>query len=245
MIPLASGPLKIPYAQLVPKLSNSLVSMTPYLQLGYSIKPITNGFECTKDGHRLMSGSFSNNILSLENLHQQALSVKTSLDLHQSLGHPNDIYLRKLFPFLPTTPVECPDCPLAKMTQSPFPGHFPTPTSPLECIHMNLCGPISPMSKGGNRYFLKIVDGHSRFAHVYPIGISDNGGEFVNHKLKALFDTKGIQHITTSPYTPQQNPFSKRGNRTTIKKTRTLLLTSGAPLSFWGDAVSTTVFLEN
>ncbi|PLW48353.1 hypothetical protein PCASD_02931 [Puccinia coronata f. sp. avenae] len=154
----------------------------------------------------------------------------------------------------------------------PFSGSFPGATKPLECIHMDLCGPINPASRGGNCYFLKIIDGYIKYRFIFPMKlksdtfqvfksflsqaetatshkivlvVSNNGGEFVNNKFRKFFDTRGIQHLTSAPYTPQQNPFAKRGNRTTVKRSRAMLATVGLPLSWWGEAVTTCVYLEN
>ena len=49
----------------------------------------------------------------------------------------------------------------------------------------------------------------------------------------------------TAPYTPEQNPVSERGNRTTVEKARTLLKHAGLPNEFWAESVSTAVYLEN
>ncbi|MBW0556447.1 hypothetical protein O181_096162 [Austropuccinia psidii MF-1] len=46
-------------------------------------------------------------------------------------------------------------------------------------------------------------------------------------------------------YTPEKNPFSKRGNQTTVNKSRCLLKDSGLSLSYWGEAANTAVYLEN
>ena len=37
---------------------------------------------------------------------------------------------------------------------------------PLELIHMDICGPITPISLGGSRYFLLIIDDYSRLTWV-------------------------------------------------------------------------------
>lgn len=137
---------------------------------------------------------------------------------------------------------------------------------------MDLCGPISPTSRGGNLYFLKIINGFSKYCFIYPMCrksdtfclfttfmnmaenisgckvhsiVSSNGGEFINANFIKLVMNKGIQHLTTAPYSPQQNPFAERGNRTTVEKARALLACSGLPLEWWGEAVSTAVHLEN
>lgn len=245
VIPLEKGVLEVANAQFVPDITNSLLAMSPYLISGCSVIPSASGFQCVKDSEVIMTGEIINNILILNTSHPQVHFTLSPLDLHCSLGHPNNKYLNHLFPRVKFNPISCNDCLVSKMTKAPFTGQFPTPSSPLNVIHMDLCGSISPPSQGGNRYFLKIVDGYSRYAFIYPIRISDNGGEFVNHLFQALFRNNGIQHLKTAPYTPQQNPFSERGNKTTIEKSKTLLSTSGLPFEWWGDAVCTSVYLEN
>ncbi|KAI7956622.1 hypothetical protein MJO28_003717 [Puccinia striiformis f. sp. tritici] len=207
----------------------------------------------------------------------KALSVNPSisssaLDLHRALGHPSLPYLKKAFPDSKFTEIDCSVCDISKMHRTPFSGSFPTTARTLECIHMDLCGPITPASRGGNRYFLKIIDSYSKYCFIFPMRcksttyetfvkfitqaetytgnklafvVSDNGGEFVNNRFKNFYAQRGIQHVPSAPYTPQQNPFAERGNRTTIEKARTLLATSGLPLTWWGEAVTTSVYLEN
>ncbi|MBW0498232.1 hypothetical protein O181_037947 [Austropuccinia psidii MF-1] len=75
--------------------------------------------------------------------------------------------------------------------------------------------------------------------------VSDNGSEFKNQDLLTFFQKEGITHLTTSPYTTQQNSVAERGNQTTMNKARCLLKDSGLPLSYWAEAVNTAVYLEN
>ncbi|MBW0579999.1 hypothetical protein O181_119714 [Austropuccinia psidii MF-1] len=125
------------------------------------------------------------------------------------------------------------------MTSIPFKGTFPQPNCKLETIHMDLCGPISPESVSGKKYFLQIVNGFSHFVWIFFLTnkseckefienhinrvehqtnskfanlILDNGSEFKNTDLQNFFKSKGINHLTSAPYTPEQNPFAKRGN---------------------------------
>ncbi|MBW0559946.1 hypothetical protein O181_099661 [Austropuccinia psidii MF-1] len=56
---------------------------------------------------------------------------------------------------------------------------------------------------------------------------------------------KGINNLTTAPYTPQQNTFAERGNHITITKARCLLKDSGLDKSFWAEAVRAATYLEN
>ncbi|MBW0547114.1 hypothetical protein O181_086829 [Austropuccinia psidii MF-1] len=137
---------------------------------------------------------------------------------------------------------------------------------------MDLCGPISTPSVSGAQYMFKILDGYSHFAWTFFLSsksetkgilknliarieqqsnnkvtniVSDNGTEFVNSELQEFFNQNGILHLTTAPYTPQQNPFAERGNRTTISKARFLLKDSGMDSSLWAEAANTAVYLEN
>ncbi|KAI7966516.1 hypothetical protein MJO29_002264 [Puccinia striiformis f. sp. tritici] len=252
------------------------VSLTHYIRLGFSLIPVAGGsrFECKKGTEVRFVGTTNEGILLLDLNPLQALSVKSSdpLDLHRALGHPSFPYLKKAFPDLTIKELDCDVCDQAKMHKQPFSGTFPTFSQPLDCIHMDLCGPITPASRGGNRYFLKIIDGFTKYRFIYPMRcksdtfrnfqiflaqakthtnlrlkmvVSDNGGEFCNKQFAQFYQEKGIQHLTSAPYTPQQNPMAERGNRTTVEKTRALLMTSGLPLEWWGEAVQLSVFLEN
>ncbi|MBW0481540.1 hypothetical protein O181_021255 [Austropuccinia psidii MF-1] len=179
--------------------------------------------------------------------------------LHKAAGHPSLDYLRKMSPKLNIPQFSCITCSTCKMTKTPFSGNFPKATRRLEFLHMDLCRPISPPSASGAQYIFKILDGFSHFSWIFFLTskaktkevlkkyiikiefqttvqvaniISKNGKEFFNKELQDFFEKQGISHLTTAPYTPKQNPFSERGNQTTITKTRCLLKDSGLDLSF-------------
>ncbi|MBW0545925.1 hypothetical protein O181_085640 [Austropuccinia psidii MF-1] len=137
---------------------------------------------------------------------------------------------------------------------------------------MDLFGPVETPSNLGSKYCLRVMDGFSHFvwtlflkskskvsfllqelfAHIENQShakitnvVSNNGREFKNEELNNLFQAKGITHLTTAPYTPQQNPFAEQGNRTTVTKARCLLKDSGLGGSYWAEAVRTATYLEN
>nr|GEU75759.1 hypothetical protein [Tanacetum cinerariifolium] len=102
----------------------------------------------------------------------------------------------------------------------------------LHLLHMDLFGPVSPMSINYEKYTLVIVDEYSR---------TDNGTEFRNHELKSFCDEKGISQNFSSPYTPEQNGVAERKNRTLIEAARTMLNGSDIPLPqrLSGDEIGT------
>ncbi|MBW0571600.1 hypothetical protein O181_111315 [Austropuccinia psidii MF-1] len=135
--------------------------------------------------------------------------------------------------------VDCDSCMRSKSHRLPFPRQFPLPSNVLEVVHMDVCGPINPPTRGGNQYIFQIVDGRSRMCFNFPIKlkadcyyhfskfqrmaetqkgvnietfVSDNGGEFINKDFLRLFEKIGIIHLPTAPYTPQQNPVAERAN---------------------------------
>ena len=74
---------------------------------------------------------------------------------------------------------------------------------------------------------------------------TDNGGEFTGKKLESWLLNKNIRHETSVPYVPQQNGFIERSNRTVVEATRSMLHSSGVPLSLWAEATHTAVHVLN
>lgn len=205
---LNNGDLNITKAFHAPSLSHSLIQLSTYLNLGYSLLPTPCGFECCKDNQTLFTGKIIENLLVLHLKTNQAITtLPNSMTLHQALGHPSQKYLEAAYPLLMLKKVDCASYDLSKTHQQSFSRMFPKPTTKLEVIHMNLCGPITPTSQGGNKYFLKIVDSHSKYQFLFTIKeksqtfqaflkflnlaemqsgksdkfvVSENGGEFIN-----------------------------------------------------------------
>jgi len=62
----------------------------------------------------------------------------------------------------------CSACQAGKQVGVPHPPKsIMTTTQPLELIHMDLFGPVTYLSIGGNKYGLVIVDDYSRFTWVF------------------------------------------------------------------------------
>ena len=99
-------------------------------------------------------------------------------------------------------------------------------------LHIDYAGPID------NKYFLIIIDSHSKFLDVHvcnsitssvtvnllrksfsnfglpDIIVSDNAPNLVSHEMEAFLEKNGIKHITPAPYHPSSNGLAERAVRT-------------------------------
>jgi hypothetical protein len=203
-----------------------------------------------------------------------SIKAFTSVDinlLHRRAGHCSNEALKRLFG-IKNPKVKCDACFLSKSHRLVFPSHLPEAHHPLESVHMDLSGKITPSSCGGGLYYFKITDWFTRFRHVFILSaksdtfnkfveyynnvttfhgrpiknvIFDGGGEFNSKAFTEFLKQKGVSIHVTAPYTPQQNAVAERGNRTTSEKARALLKQANLPAEYWGEAVCTAVFLEN
>ncbi|GJZ82404.1 retrovirus-related pol polyprotein from transposon TNT 1-94, partial [Tanacetum coccineum] len=106
----------------------------------------------------------------------------------------------------------------------------------LHLLHMDLFGPVSPMSINHEKYTLVIIDEYSR---------TDNKTEFRNHELESFCDKKGISQNFSSPYTPEQNGVAERKNITLIEASRTMLNVLVLSKHFWTEAVRIACCTQN
>ena len=74
---------------------------------------------------------------------------------------------------------------------------------------------------------------------------TDRGGEFTSNEFNNYCEKIGVKRFLTAPYTPQQNGVVERRNRTVVDMARSLLKSKNLPGTFWGEAVSTAVYLLN
>ena len=167
----------------------------------------------------------------------------------------------------------CEGCLLGKQFRNSFPKEsYSRAKKPLELIHTDVCGPISPSSLGKNNYFLLFIDDFSRKTWVYFLKQksevfeafktfkaavenesgqkikalrSDRGGEFTSKEFQEFCATSGIRRFLTVPRSPQQNGIAERKNRTILDMARSMLKSKHLPKEFWAEAVDTAVYLSN
>ncbi|KAI3746516.1 hypothetical protein L6452_08950 [Arctium lappa] len=210
----------------------------------------------TEDGTELLGGHRKTNLYTI-NLskvqidNQVCLMTKASLQQswlwHRRLSHLNFRYINKLVrgklvKGLLELKYEkehlCAACEKGKMKRAAHkPKPEPSTSSPLELLHMDLCGPIRTQSLGGKKYVLVIVDDYSRYTWVKFLRSKDETPEVL------------ITFLKTTQYsaarTPQQNGVVERRNRTLVEAARTMLSQSDLPLFLWAKAVSTACHTQN
>ena len=167
----------------------------------------------------------------------------------------------------------CEPCAFGKNHRLPFPKKSSRRAQEtLELIHSDVCGKISVPSLGGKNYFVTFIDDCTRFVWVYLMktkdevyqifrewksaveiqtgkkvkGLrSDNGGEYTSDQFKSFLRSEGVKHELTVPRSPEQNGTSERMNRTLVEAVRTMIHDANLPKKFWGEAISTAVYVRN
>ncbi|GAU33702.1 hypothetical protein TSUD_148530 [Trifolium subterraneum] len=167
----------------------------------------------------------------------------------------------------------CTTCLLGKHPRSSFKSNLPMRSSEvLNVVHSDICGPIDVLSTGGIKYFITFVDEYSRMIWLYHIKAKseafevfkrfkplvekqsdksikvlriDGGGEYTSKEFENYCKDQGIIHEVTSPYTPQHNGLAERRNRSILDTARSMVKQKGLPHRFWGEAVSTAVYILN
>ena len=156
----------------------------------------------------------------------------------------------------------CDVCLRAKQTRQCFPTSSNNAKPVFNLIHLDLWGPYRETAFCGSRYFLTIVDDHSRAVWLYLLSDktmvseqihnfltmierqlskkvkvirSDNGTEFTC--LSRFFREQGILHETSCVHTPQQNGRVERKHRQILNVARALRFQASLPIEFWGECI--------
>jgi transposase InsO family protein len=120
----------------------------------------------------------------------------------------------------------------------------------LELMHGDLCGPMTPATPGGRRYFLLLVDDLSRYMWVVVLGskeeavnairhaqasaeaecgrklrvlCTNNNGEFTMTEFVSYCVDEGVQYHYSTSYNLQQNDVIEQRNQTVVGMAHALL----------------------
>ncbi|GJZ88331.1 zinc finger, CCHC-type containing protein [Tanacetum coccineum] len=188
--------------------------------------------------------------------------LNDSILWHARLGHVHfkrmqDMSKDGLIPAFDLDTEKCKTCMLTKITKKPF-QNVKCETEVLELIRSDLCDLHATLSLGNKKYFVTFIDDALRFCYVYFLHNkdealdkfkvfktkvelqqeslikrfkTDRGGEYMD---TLYFQSVGIIHETTAPYTPQQNDIYERKNRVPKEMVNFMLTYSGLSQGFWG-----------
>lgn len=272
----------------IPGLKSNIISLGQATEVGCEVRMKNNTLSLfDKRGDLMVQTTRSPSrlykvVLSVDRV--QCLQIKSATESslwHARLGHVNLQTLklmvkRDFIDGLPNVTIKketCESCLLGKQARKPFPKttNFRA-SSPLELIHGDLCGPISPSTPAQKRYVLVLIDDHTRYMWTVLLREkseafekfksfkrmieletekqikmlrTDRGGEFISQEFSVYCETNGIQRHLTAPYSPQQNGVVERRNRTLLEMTRSLLKHMSVPNELWGEAVRHSTYLIN
>lgn len=165
----------------------------------------------------------------------------------------------------------CEPCIRGKLCQLPYPPSTFRTTRPLQQIVSDVCE-ATITSHDGYKFFVTFLDVHTHFSVVYMLrhksevfdrfvdyeamaraqfgfGIGsflcDNGREFINQDVSDFCRKKGIRMINSVAYNHQQNGRAERLNRTLEDRSRTMLMETEMPKSFWSEAILCATYCLN
>ena len=271
----------------VPELKGNLISVKKLTDKGFEVHFKDDQCLIVKDGKTVTRATEDKGLYYLQ-LIQTALKTTEVNEAkcihfwHNRFGHrdPNAVRIlekHKIAEGIDIKPCDvfgaCECCIKAKMSKKSVPKKSESRASEiLELIHTDVCGPMQTTTPSGNRYFMTMIDDHSKYTKVYllknksevpnkikeyvkyvqtkfritPKKIrSDRGGEYTGEELKNFLKAEGIQMELTTPYTPQQNGCAERKNRYLVEMARSMLIDSDLPKKYWGESVVTANHMQN
>lgn len=272
----------------LPRLAANIISVGQLDEAGFDVW-VKNGFMRIRDEEMRLLAKIRRSpgrlyVLDITLARPVCLTARAGDDAwrwHARFGHANFTALRKMgreqlvrgLPLVKQVEQVCEACLAGKHRRSPFPQSTEyRHTEPLGLLHGDLCGPITPPTPSGNRYFLLLVDDYSRFMWVAllptkdqaPVAIrriqaaaerksghklralrTDRGGEFTVSHFQEYCAELGVRRELTAPYSPQQNGVVERRNQSVVGTARSMLKAKHLPGMFWGEAITTAVYILN
>jgi len=200
--------------------------------------------------------------------------AKSGIDTwHYRLGHPTrriTKHICKTFPDIQSKCFNvCDVCHLSKQHKLPFSKSDIISESCFDLVHLDIWGPIGIPSIHGHRYFLTMVNDHSRHTRIFLMHAKsetrkliqnfiihiknrfdkiikcfryDNGPDF---NFLDIFDAYGINHQKSCVETPQQNFVVERKHQHILNVTCSLLFQSNMPKAYWCYAPTHAIRITN
>lgn len=225
---------------LVPKITVNVISLRHLLLDQCNVNFDVNHFNITKNHELNIEGHYQNNLPVVKfelAAHQSHLSSAELL--HKALGHVSFCCLRQNLGIPIKASETCKSCAVVKITKASFKHRSSLASKPFEELHLDVIGPIMPLSYKQHKYILTIVDGNTRFVSAIPLTAksevclnlsclidveskrlgyypsvlhSDRGTEFINAGMEDFCQKNVIHQRFSDEYSPQKNGLAKRFN---------------------------------
>ncbi|MBW0510890.1 hypothetical protein O181_050605 [Austropuccinia psidii MF-1] len=132
----------------VPKLNCNLISLLVICKEKLTIIQENGHFKLESNHQPLIEGKIINNLKRVQFMIPKAFSMQVLTNLwHQRLGHPGNQIIKSMG--LPGINSNCLTCDTNKMHLIPFNNQFEHVSHPLDCVHIDLVGPVNPPSVSG------------------------------------------------------------------------------------------------
>ncbi|KAH9780126.1 hypothetical protein KPL71_007968 [Citrus sinensis] len=190
----------------VPDLKRNLISLGMLDKMGCVIKLESGILKVLKGSMVLMKGNLDNGLYVLQgsvvtgDVGVSNQNLNKTLLWHFRLGHMSERGLRELSKqgVLGEDKIEplefCEECVLGKSSRVKFSTGTHVSRGTLEYIHADLWGPAQTTSLGGARYFLSLIDDHSRMVWVYVLRNKDEVFEQFKN-WKTLIETQTSRKV--------------------------------------------------
>jgi Reverse transcriptase (RNA-dependent DNA polymerase)/Pol polyprotein, beta-barrel domain/gag-polypeptide of LTR copia-type/Integrase core domain/GAG-pre-integrase domain len=165
---------------LVPSFSMSLVSVNKLDRAGLSVQFKHQACHIKRDGTTVMKASHKRGLYHLNVIptaHPEHANLSIDINvLHRRMGHAGTGKLKRMVHQGQLRDIEtitgnfefCEPCALGKTRKLPFkPSMHKNARRPLQIIHSDVGGPVTPASQSGHRYWITFICEYSRFPWVY------------------------------------------------------------------------------
>jgi transposase InsO family protein len=250
----------------IPRLKANIVSIGQMEEAGYKIV-LESGFLKLWNRAGTLAAKVKRGASRLYVLHLDmdrpvclaAQGMSPAWRWHSRYGHLNFHGLKRLsegalvkrLPHVDHVDQVCDSCLAGKQRRATFPtvAKFRAEEK-LELVHRDLCGPVTPATPGGKRYFFLLVDDVSRYMWLMLLAMkdealaaftafqaraeaeagrkigtlrTDRGGEFMARSFADHYSKQGMQRHLTAPYTPEQSRVVERRNQSVMGMARSMM----------------------
>jgi hypothetical protein len=174
---------------------------------------------------------------------------------------------------LTSTAIEtCAACLQGKQPRYPSSKPAQRASNILDRVHSDLCGPMTPQSLGGAKYYISFRDDATSWTELEPIQkksdpfgsimkyfarcevmhgvkikafLSDNGREYTSHAFEEFLASSGCKHEVSAAYSQEQNGGAEMVNRTIVGRAKAMLYGVQLPLILWAESGRTAVYIMN